>query len=81
MGLIKKLSGFAARCLKRAFYCSHVCYLEDLVRIADNKVQCRCFHCDKILVAEYGLALNCKWKRRKMVGAVGNDPTTFSSPN
>ena len=51
------------RFLNWLFPCSHVCYLDELRKLSDG-VTCACPKCGKILVADYGLAIECTWKQK-----------------
>lgn len=53
--LLKKLKQHA---------CYHAGYLDDLKRRQDGQVECPCFKCGKVLVANYGLAMNITWGRK-----------------
>lgn len=48
----------------RSHFCSHICYLEDMQRSESGNVECHCRKCGKLLVAEYGLALRCRFERK-----------------
>ena len=51
----------------RQWWCGpdHACYLADLKRVSETRVECECFRCGKRLVATYGLALPCQWHPRQ----------------
>ena len=48
----------------RSLFCSHICYLENMQTRENGNIECHCRKCGKLLVAEYGLALRCRFERK-----------------
>lgn len=54
----------AFRIRVRQRWCSHTCWLGDMVDTRkgdEGDVSCLCLRCGKVLRAPYGLALDCTW--------------------
>lgn len=56
----------------RQHFCAHRCYLEDIVRVGPERVECPCHRCGLQLSALYGAALDCKFDRKVEPFSVGD---------
>jgi hypothetical protein len=44
----------------RQLFCRHACYIEDIIRLQNDLVECQCNRCGKVLHADCGLALHAQ---------------------